>query len=132
MSGDRVHIGTPITTEQAARGILRLIRSPIVGDVDLDRDPGSTIARLEKFDSDIGTMPFACLSAGERRLYEIAKQVWQRSDEGVGLIGGLDLDNRRKVLVALFYLHLGRDLDVELDQDEFDELLGSPRRARAR
>lgn len=127
MSGDRVDIGTPITTAQAARGILRLIQSPIVGNVDLDRDPGSTIARLEKFDADIGTMPFACLSTGEQRLYEIAKQVWQGQDEGVGLIGGLDRDNRRKVLIALFYLHLGRDLDIELDHDAFDALLGSPR-----
>lgn len=118
----RVRIGAPITTEQAARGVLRMIDSPMVGNIELDRDAGSTINRLHKVDADTGRTPYTCLSKGERTLVDIAESIW-RPGQGALLsaIGSLDRTNRRKVLIALFYLHLGQDLDIYLDADTFSE-----------
>lgn len=123
---DRVHMGAVITTDQACRGILKLIQSPILGDIDLDANVGRTLARIVTEDPETGVTPFACLSTGEQRLVTIAQQVWCHDEKGVGILGGLDKDNRRKVLIALFYLHLGRHLDIEYDREQFIATFGAP------
>lgn len=118
-----VPIGTPITTAQAVRGILRLVRSPVLGDVDLDSGPGHTFRRL--YDGD---RLYDALSSGEQRLVDIAFSVWRGGDKegaSVAAIGGLDPDNRRKVLIGLFYLYLGKDLPWNgIDGANFVELFG--------
>lgn len=120
---ERARIGTPITTNQACTAILRMIRSPIMGDVDLDRDAGSTLTRLHRVDPEVGSSPYESLSSGEQRLANMAQQIWQARDEGVAVLGGLDRDTRRIVLMVLFYLYLGRDdAPIDLTRDAFEEL----------
>jgi len=121
---DHRRLGTPITTEQAVRAILRRVQSPVLGDIELDSGPGHTFRRI--FDERDGLSIHDMLSDGERRLVDIAYSVWQGSDdEGarIAAIGGLDRDNRRLVLSALAYLYLGRDLSVaEVDPVRFRSL----------
>lgn len=118
---DAVRVGEPITTVEATTAILRMIKSPLVGDVTLDQGPGQTIERLKK-----NCYPF--LSGGERRLLDIAEGVWWPQHERgarIGAIGGLDPDNRRKVIVVLAYLYLGRDLSIfEMNSEEFFDVFG--------
>lgn len=100
-------IGIPITTEQATRAVLRLIKSPIIGDINKDPNSGYTLIRLEKIKH--------MLSSGEKHLVDIAHSFWNpRSPDGAQLsaLGGLDKDNRRKVLIILLYFHLGSDYPI--------------------
>jgi hypothetical protein len=115
-----VHIGTPITTEQATRAVLRLLNTPMVGDVDLDSSPGYTIQRIQE-------KSYHLLSTGEQRLVDIAWAIWSAGQHGanLGVLGGIDHTNRRKVLMVLWYLYLGRDVPiVEYDTDQFVEAFG--------
>lgn len=127
---DRVQIGTPITVEQAARAVLRMIDSPIMGDVSADSSPGHTFHRLHKQDDDAGATPYDLLSSGEQKLVDIAFALWRAPyAEGacINVLGGLDRDARRKVLVVLTYFYLGRDLSLlEADQIEWRALFAPP------
>lgn len=115
-------VGTPITATQAARAILREIRSPIVSDLEQDSVPRA----LQRLSPD-GTI-FPMLSRGEQRLIRIANSLWNPTGpHGADLadIGGLDRTLRRKVVIVLAYLHLGRDLVLDVDEPEFDFTFGS-------
>lgn len=114
-----VPLGTPITTEQATLAVLRLIKSEILGDVNLDW-PGRTLSRIY---GDKGC--YHMLSGGEKNLADIAFGIWNPKEGArIGAIGGLDTSNRRKVIVILAYLHLGNDLDFDLDPVQFRSMFG--------
>lgn len=120
----RVPLGTPITTEQATRAVLRLLKTPIVGNVDADASPGTTLQRIK---TERSGLTYDLLSKGERRLVDIAYAIWRGDDtEGasIGAIGGLDRHNRRAVIIILAYLYLGRDLALELDEVAFARSFG--------
>lgn len=110
-----VEVGTPITTEQATRAVLRMVTSPLVGLVDDAESPWQTIDRVKRQGN--GRV-YEALSHGEKILVDVADAIWQgRSDAGasIGAIGGLDRATRRRVLVVLTYLHLGYDSHDELE-----------------
>ena len=100
-----VDLGTPITAEQAARGVLRMIDSTLVGHVDRFSQPRVAVAWID-------THCYGSLSSGERYLVDVARAICCPGDDRgarLSALGGLDLTNRRKVLMALAYLHLGHD-----------------------
>lgn len=116
---DPVRMGTPITTAEAVRAILRELKSPVIGDIDLD-SLGRSLERLGRE----GTI-YHVLSSGEQRLVDAATALWQApmNDDPILLaLGGLDPDRRRRLLVILFYRYLGRDLDVEVDGNVFADM----------
>lgn len=113
-------IGTPITQRQATLAVLRMLQTPLVGDIEQDPNPGYTIKRIK---GEKGCYEY--LSTGEKRLVDIAVALWtEPSNEGacINVIGGLDRTLRRKVLVVLFYLYLGRDLNIEVDTVTFNDM----------
>ena len=113
---DRVPIGTPITSHQAALACLREIDSPIVGDVNADPNPGYTIQRLTTKDKD-GHVAYDMLSSGERNLVDIAWSLWSEPTidhhAEITALGGLDRTLRRKVLMVLWYRYMGHDLPIK-------------------
>jgi hypothetical protein len=115
-------IGIPITSEQATRAVLRLIKSPIIGDINKDAGPGYTLSRI-KAKKHGGYAIYDSLSGGEKHLVDIALSLWSpHSPDGAELsaLGGLDKDNRRKVLMVLFYYHLGSDWPSSMTNEEFE------------
>lgn len=122
MSETKVPTGTPITTEQATRAVLRLLRSPLVGNVDVDTSPGYTLSRL--MDEPIHSM----LSSGERRIVAIAKSIWNGPPGGADIweLGGIDKHSRRTVLIVLWYLHMGDDRSaLEISEEEWTRLFAT-------
>ena len=122
--GRVVALGTPITSEQAAFAVLRMIQSDLVGDVDRHRSAGVALAEIDESGC------YRALSAGEQRLVDIATAIWaphSSSGARVSALGGLDLDRRRQVLVILAYLFLGRtSLDaLEAEEAEFGDMFGA-------
>lgn len=121
-----VRYGTPITSAQAARALLREIRSPILGDVEKDSNPGHTLSRIYS-DREEGRL-YDMLSGGERHLADIALAIWSpHNPDGarISAIGGLDPTLRRKVVIVLAYLHLGREVyPEELDPEKFSWIFG--------
>lgn len=121
MTTTDIHIAKltrPVTQEQATAAILRLVRSPYVGNIDAAETCGEALLRIHD-------NCYQHLSSGEQRLVDIACAVWtSREDFGarIAAIGGLDLDNRRKVLVVLAYYFLGDDTPLRASAREFDEL----------
>lgn len=125
ISNERIHVGTPITSEQAARAVLKLIKSPMLGHIEADYNPGSTIARIMKGSN--GGRIYDLLSSGERKLVDIARSIWNpQLPDGAPLshLGGLDKDNRRKVIIILTYLHLGRDFVFDQTRAQIIHLFG--------
>lgn len=119
-------LGTPITTEQAVIAVLRLIPSAMLGDVLADSGPGRTFERIY---GDKGC--YALLSQGEKRLADIAHSIWRPKEAeaafdpgtaAVSVLGGLDPDTRRTVILVLAYLHLGRDVLLEIPEAHFIQL----------
>jgi hypothetical protein len=98
-----------------------LVDSPLVGDVNLDTHPGYTIGRIREGTYDL-------LSSGEKRLVDIAASILAGTDHGVGIIGGLDRDRRRKVLLTLAYFYLGRDVPIAFGAEEFADAFGGRQR----
>lgn len=118
LGDDLVRVGRPITEEQATAAILRLIRSPIVGNVDDAETCGDALLRIH------GDC-YPQLSSGEQRLVDIACAIWTgREDFGarIAAIGDLDHDTRRRVLVVLAYYYLGNDVPLHASAADFDEL----------
>lgn len=116
---DRVTMGEPVTTEQAVRAVLRMIHSPIIGDVDLDTSVGALLRRV------IDKAPF--LSSGEQKLVAIAESIWRgpvAAGAHISALGGLDRTIRRKVIIVLAYFYLGRDVALEVDTSEFAGMFG--------
>ncbi len=126
MAKGTIDYGTPISSQQAAGAILRMIKTPIVGNVDLDHDPGVTLNRL--YDEPLTHM----LSGGEKRLRDIAKSVWNGAPGAdIAELGGLDRDNRRRVCIVLWYYFLGRDLlPEEFSVEEWSQVF-SPKKGRS-
>lgn len=125
--GGTVPVGTPITTGDAVRAILREVKSPVLGNVELDSGPGHTFDRIYGHGRELYDM----LSGGERKLVDVAWSLW-RPGEGARIsdLGGLDRDRRRRVLIVLFYLYLGSDLPWNgIDEVDFQRLFGDRRTA---
>lgn len=116
---DVAHVTRPVTQEQATAALLRLVRSPLIGNVDDDESCGATLLRIHD-----GAI-YERLSAGEQRLVDIACNVWSgREDFGarISAIGGLDVATRRRVLVVLAYYFCGDGISLHAAAREFDEL----------
>lgn len=113
-----VHLGTPITTEQATRAVLRLLQTPIIGDIEADSGPGHTLARLHK-DGAV----YANLSRGEQALVDVAEALWSGGDDRgarINVLGRFDSSLRRQIVIILAYRYLGRDLSmIEATEAEF-------------
>jgi hypothetical protein len=94
-----------VSDAQATRAVLRLINSPVLGNVDADGSPGYTLARIERDGLE------KMLSSGEQRLVRFARSLWggptTPDSANVGELGGLDRTTRRKVLVVLWFYYLG-------------------------
>lgn len=119
-----ITIGTPVTTEQATRAVLRLIKSELIGNIEIDTSPGYTLHRIKAQDKD-SLCIYDNLSKGEKRLVEIAYSIWSPAADyskvndyaDISTLGGLDRTNRRKVIMILAYYYLG-----EVDFSDMDEL----------
>lgn len=115
-------LGTPITTEQATRAVLRLIKTPIIGDIEKDSGPGHTLVRLTKPEV------YRSLSRGEQALVDVAEGLWSGGDDRgarINILGRLDAHNRRHVIIILAYRYLGRDLSVlEVPEVHWHSLFG--------
>lgn len=112
---ERVDFGTPITSAQAARAILREISTPIV------ETKGGDIGLI--FQALYAEPVNSMLSGGEKRLRDIAKSCWNGKGADIGELGGLDRQLRRKVWVILGYYFLGGDLPFEgFDGEQFTEV----------
>jgi hypothetical protein len=111
--------GDPITTEQAVWAILKLIESPIVGDLTKNSTAASALAYCKE------EPVFSCLSTGEQRLVRLANGVFRMDADtagsGVAALGAIDHDNRRKVWIILGYLYLGRDI-LNLDNEHIIDM----------
>lgn len=107
-------VGVPISSEQAALAVLRRIKSPVLGDVNV----GSIGHNLARAASD---EIFSLLSGGEQKLVRIAQAVYNGSEVApISYLGGLDRATRRYVLSVLVYFYLASDLSIiELDEDGF-------------
>jgi hypothetical protein len=97
LMADNVYAGEPISTEQATRAILNLIKSPMTGDM-----TKSTVRQLVGYLGPDGTV-FPLLSSGEKNLVRLAVEIWA----GESPLGGIDKANRRKVLLIMWYFYLG-------------------------
>ncbi len=119
-----VALGTPITTEQATRAVLRLLKTPIIGDIDKDAGPGHTLARFHKDDGAI----YSHLSRGEQALVDVAEGLWSGSDDRgarINVLGRLDAGHRRHIVIILAYRYLGRDLSMlEVPEVHWQRLFG--------
>lgn len=104
-----IEYGTPISVDQAIYALLKMIKSPIVGDIDKDQMPSSSLHRIRDKCYDF-------LSGGEKKLVDIAQSIWMGPRPGgahINALGGLDRINRRKVLLIMFYFYLGRDTPLD-------------------
>lgn len=116
-------LGTPITTEQATAAVLGLIPSAMLGDISADPGLWRTFDRIYG-DKDL----YRLFSKGERHLVDIAHAIWHPHDDERGpgarisKLGGLDPENRLKVMVVLAYLHLGNPGLLEVDNAMFIRL----------
>lgn len=100
---DKVYAGTAISTAQATRAILNLIKSPVTGTMSK-----RTIYKLVEDMGPSGTI-YPLLSKGEQNLVKLALEIWGGSSP----LGGIDLDNRRKVLLVMWYFYMGQVGDLK-------------------
>ena len=97
MPDNRTYAGRAVSTTMATGAILKLIKSPIVGDMSKD-SVARTIERLDP-EGDI----YPGLSGGEKKLVRLALEIWRATDP----LGGIDKDNRRRVMIIQWYFYLG-------------------------
>lgn len=117
---DVVHPGQPITQVQAVVAILRMIHSRLLGEQFADEGPWRGLERARKV-ADL-------LSKGEQRLLDVAEALWApTADVGarISVLGSLDKDNRRRVILVLTYYYLAGDAWPEATGAEFIDLFKS-------